>query len=403
MHTLGTLSSPDIDSSQTPHVDASMWIYLWDIVDEGYDAVFSFLKERKLTSISLACAYHAGKFLAPHNPKRKVVFLEDGTIYFRPNTSLFTTIRPVVNSLAAHGDDAASVKRAAERLGLETRAWVVCCHNSRIGAAYPSAACTTAFGDPLRHNLCPNNRDVREYLRAVLLSLAEQGIQTIELEALQFQGYSHGWHHEREGIPLPPVIRSLLGFCFCPSCMREATRAGVDIAAAQAWTRTTLEHYFADPSLVADADASFAAPPAEIFTPFAAWREAVIVSLAEELADAVSSHDCRLRPMTSVDPAAQKLVGMNPQKVAEKTGGVLALGYIKDGAALRPPLEALASRLGTQAMTVGMHVGMPESGGKKDFLGRMAAARSLGITSFNFYNYGFVPRAYIDWIPEALA
>ena len=62
-------------------IPASMWIYLWDIVDEGYDAVFRRLKEHKLTTISLATAYHAGKFLAPHNPKRRVVFLEDGRIY----------------------------------------------------------------------------------------------------------------------------------------------------------------------------------------------------------------------------------------------------------------------------------------------------------------------------------
>ncbi|MCK5573935.1 MAG: hypothetical protein KAJ12_14290 [Bacteroidetes bacterium] len=43
---------------------------------------FARLRENGLTSVSLASSYHAGKFLAPRNPRRKVVFLQDGTIYF---------------------------------------------------------------------------------------------------------------------------------------------------------------------------------------------------------------------------------------------------------------------------------------------------------------------------------
>ena len=80
-----------------------MWAYLWDIVDEGYDNVFQILRDNGLTSISLATAYHAGKFLAPHNPNRKVVFLEDGTIYFNPKLSLYGRMRPIVNPLVREG------------------------------------------------------------------------------------------------------------------------------------------------------------------------------------------------------------------------------------------------------------------------------------------------------------
>jgi hypothetical protein len=54
---------------------ASMWIYPWDLVDEGYDQVLPLLRAHGLTSISLATAYHAGKFLSPHNPRHKVIFL----------------------------------------------------------------------------------------------------------------------------------------------------------------------------------------------------------------------------------------------------------------------------------------------------------------------------------------
>jgi hypothetical protein len=380
-----------------------MWIYLWDIVDEGYDAVFSFLKERGLTAVSLASAYHAGKFLSPHNPKRKVVFLDDGTVYFKPDAARFGAITPAVNRLVDEGHHIGTVKLHAERFGLETRAWVVCCHNSRIGTEHPTACTETAFGDKLVHNLCPNNQDVRRYLRGVVESLAAQEIRTIELEALQFQGYSHGMHHEREGIPLPLAVRALMGLCFCPSCVRSARGSHVDIDAVRMWTLRTLERYFADPASLASSAATLEMLPGDLFGPFEQWREDCVRDTAAELADAVAPFGTVLRPMTSLDPIAQRLTAMNPAKVAQATGGMLALGYMKDGNALRAPLRALKEAMGAHQLTVGMHVGMPESGGKNEFLDRVAASRALGITHFNFYNYGFVPLAYLDWIPIALA
>jgi hypothetical protein len=32
----------------------------------------------------------------------------------------------------------------------------------------------------------------------------------------------------------------------------------------------------------------------------------------------------------------------------------------------------------------------------------MKTAREMGITSFNFYNYGFIPLINLEWIAEAL-
>jgi hypothetical protein len=117
---------------------ASMWTYLWDLADEGYAQAFGRMKENGLTSVSLACAYHAGKFLAPHNPRRKVVFLEDGTVYFAPTASKYGRIQPKINSLVGEGHSLATVRRESEKAGLETRAWVVCCHNTPMGTS-----CTT--------------------------------------------------------------------------------------------------------------------------------------------------------------------------------------------------------------------------------------------------------------------
>jgi hypothetical protein len=379
---------------------ASMWIYLWDLVDEGYEPVLQKLSENRLTGISMATAYHAGKFLEPHNPKRKIVFLEDGTVYFKPNTKKYGRIHPRLNSLVKAGHGLESAKQFADKLYLTTRAWIVCCHNTPLGSQYPDIACEDAFGDKLYHNLCPSNEDVRRYISGLVADIASHEVDAIELEALQFQGYSHGYHHEREGIELNIVARFLLGLCFCPSCLQRARSSHLDLAPVRSFTRRTLEQWFSDPAGTSETYPTIDRLPSELFDPMLEWRKSVITSFLDELRDAAGS--VRLRQLISLDPLAQKIAGIDPGVCARKTGGLLALGYVKEGVALRKPIESLQAVIGSASITVGLQVGLPESGGKKEFLDKMSVAQSLGIASYNFYNYGFIPSQNLHWINEAL-
>ncbi len=384
-----------------PQIHASMWIYLWDIVDEGYEPVFRRLKECGLTGISLATAYHAGKFLAPHNPKHKVVFLEDGTVYFRPRPELYGTIKPIVNSLVKKGEDLRKVLDRAGRAGLETRSWVVCCHNTPLGRAFPAVTARTAFGDPLFHSLCPSHADVRAYLGALVKDVAAQGVSAIELEALQFQGYQHGEHHEREGIVLGTVPRFLLGLCFCDACFLRAKQTGLDLKPIRDFVRKTLDDVFANPDAAIDRYPTIESLPSALFVPLLEWRINVIASLVLEVSEAAGH--VPVRPMVALDPRARSIVGVDAERVAAITGGILTPGYVRDGEALRKPLTQLQALIPGQEITVGFQVGMPESGGKTEFLDRLATARQMGITRFNFYNYGFIPLKNLEWIRDGLA
>ncbi len=381
---------------------ASMWTYLWDLVDEGYAEALGRMKENGLNSVSLACAYHAGKFLAPHNPKHKVVFLEDGTIYFAPTLSKYGRIRPKINSLVAEGHTLATVRKEAEKAGMETRAWVVCCHNTPLGMQYPDITCRTAHGDPLVHNLCPSNRDVRHYLKAVVSDIASQGASVIELEAMQFQGYTHGFHHEREGIVLPQSARFLLGLCFCSSCRQRFTGGVTRFDGLQSYVRTLLDAYFQEPENPQNQLPSIESLTGGELVELIEWRQTVVGSLAEELAGEVSGTGVRLRPLVSFDAAARTMVGMNPRLVSRITGGVLMPGYTKDGETLGPLIADMQSQIQGSELIVGLQVGLPESGGREEFLSRMAVAREHGIGSFNFYNYGFIPYGHLAWIRKAL-
>ncbi len=383
-----------------PKYSASMWIYLWDFVDEGYERVFRNLSDNGMTSVSLATAYHAGRFLEPHNPKRKVVFLEDGTVYFHPKQSLYGRIRPQVNSLVAAGHSLERVQQVAHKWGMKTRAWVVCCHNTLLGTRHPDITSEDAFGDRLYHNLCPTNDDVRRFVRTLVADIASHDVDTIELEALQFQGYTHGFHHEREGIELTQAARALLGFCFCASCLKSAKLAGVDIVSLRDFTRQKLESYFEEPTKGAAELSTIDTIHSELIEPFFEWRTSVVQSLLMDLKTVAGN--TKLRQLMSVDPLARKMASVDAAASAKSTGGVLALGYVKDGASLREPLSALYSMVGDAEITLGLQLGLPESGGRKEFLDKMSVAREFGIHSFNFYNYGFVPLENLKWIKEAV-
>jgi hypothetical protein len=96
------------------------------------------------------------------------------------------------------------------------------------------------------------------------------------------------------------------------------------------------------------------------------------------------------------------MVGMDVARVAAITGGVLMPGYLKDGPTLRAPLGEVQKLAAGKQVIVGFQVGLPESGGKAEFLSRLSTAREMGIRDFNFYNYGFIPLENLQWISEGV-
>jgi hypothetical protein len=377
-----------------------MWTYLWDLVDEGWTTPLQLMKENGLTHISLAAAYHAGRFLLPHNPKRKVYFLEDGTVYFVPQESLYGKVKPRVHSLVKSGEHLSKLVRHCANEGMGTHAWVVCCHNTPLGKQYPEIACVNAFGDTMYHNLCPSNADVRQYLRAVVKDVAAQGVSRVELEAMQFMGYPHGAHHEKNGIELSEAMTFLLGLCFCQACFGR-TKNVLDLVALQRYARTTLENTFAAPEetrhlqVISDL-------PEDLFSPLLEWRTDVVTSLASELQESVQRFDTVLRPLVSFAKTSRRLAGIDAAKLSAITGGVLMPGYLRDGNALRKPLADMQDIVGVNDLIVGLQVGLPGSGGRPEFQSRMKTAREMGVTDFNFYNYGLIHLQNLDWIRESV-
>ena len=110
-------------------------------MDEGMDAVLENIGGRAgLGGVTMAAAYHHGRDIFPHNPRRKVHFLEGGTVFFQPDPARYSgrVLQPIVSDLVhKHGDVLASLCNAASRRSMGVRAWTVFLHNYTLGEAHP--------------------------------------------------------------------------------------------------------------------------------------------------------------------------------------------------------------------------------------------------------------------------
>src|SRR5438034_5632667 len=217
-------------------------------MDEGMDAVLDNVSERAgLGGITMAAAYHHGRDVFPHNPARKVHFLEGGTVFFRPDPTRYQgrVLQPLVSKLAQKSDVLADLCHDAAARSLRVRAWTVFLHNYALGEAHPECASRNAFGDAHLTDLCPNNPQVRAYAAALSADIASKGVNAVVAESLHFHGLEHGFHHERYFIELGPLGRYLLGLCFCQHCLGAARENGVDVDRLQREARRELEWRFA--------------------------------------------------------------------------------------------------------------------------------------------------------------
>lgn len=371
-----------------------MYVYAWDLWEEGIGPVVDRLRGAGLNAVSLATAYHAGKFLRPHAPEKKIWFPEDGTVYFRPDARCYGRLTPQPAAMLDHFDALSELESHAP--DFHCSGWTVGLHNTRLGQAHPDLACQTAFGDPLHNALCPSQPEVREYLVALCADLARHAvIDEIAIEAPGFQVYRHGHHHEFELIELTPDVETLLGICFCPACQTAASTAGVNAGALARQARRDLEAFFADGSaLVVNPQT---APD------WAAWhavRAATVTSLVAEVRAALPH-----RVSLAIIPSVQ-----SPNSLCWREGSDLAaLARVADrlevpayqcgAAAIAADMDQVRAAVGAGAR-IGfiLRPTWPHVQGPEELAACVQAATHAGAETISFYNYGHMRLQSLDWI-----
>ena len=376
-----------------------MYVYAWDLWQEGTAEVASRLRGARINSVSLATSYHAGKFLRPHAPRDRVWFPEDGTVYFRPDPALFGRLVPQAAGMVQEFD---ALRDLADRApDLRVTSWTVGLHNSRLGALCPDLTCQTVLGDPLVNALCPSQPEVRAYLAALCRDTAAQpGVAEIAIETPGFQTYRHGHHHEFELIELTLPAEALLETCFCTACRVRARAHGIDADRLATAARVRMEAFLANPNaplqgLLTDPD----------WTALQSCRFDTVTSLMAEVRAALPR-----TTQLSVIPTVQ-----TPNSLCRREGSDLAAlartaDRLEVPAYQRGP-EAIATDMAEVRRTAGaaakigfiLRPTWPHVNDATQLSACIAAAHRSGTDRLAFYNYGHMRLQSLDWIAAALA
>jgi hypothetical protein len=403
-------------------VTSSAYLFAQDFVDEGLSTVLDRVQTAGLDGVTMAASYHHARDVFPHNPRRKVGYLEGGVAYFQTDPARYGRVEPVRSALAQDQDPLAVLRSAAAERGLRASAWLVVLHNSRLAEAFPDCAPHTVFGDPLLNSLCPANPDVRAYAVALASDVARYGLDAIKLEAVHYLGFDHGGHHERSFVPLSPNTRFLLGLCFCSHCVLAAQTAGVDAERLRATCRERLEAVFASAggeTHEAEVDDDWLRGQADgELSGYARVRQQTVTSLVDEIGRAVRAEAPNTR-VVYLDPCGATLGYATGRPTTERTAasigwrdgidlaaiapvadGLGAIGYFADPLRLERELRAYGS-LGANLEVI-LRPMFPDSRSAEELGNKVQVARHAGATDLSFYHYGFMRLESLDWIRAAL-
>ncbi len=380
---------------------AGLFTYAWDLDAEGYDNALGSISSAGFTAVNLASAYHAGKFLLPHNPRHRLYFPEDGAIYFSPDSSRYGRIQPRVSSLVGRGrDPLRDLDRERRKHGLELVAWTVCLHNSWLGERFPDCCIHTAFGDPLIHSLSPAHPDVREYIQALVRDIVSAADVTgIQLESPEYMGFEHGYHHEVIGVPLDDSQRLLLSISFSEHEIQRAEREGIDPERLRHQVADALDAGWNRPDDASSAlDAVMSNPDFEAYGALLTTIEAEFVSgICDAIHDA--SPDTEIRFFAGM-AASEENTGV-PEHFIEHAGGMLT-GYMPSDDAVRDRAAKLKSIMGDRPVYGMVRAISPDADHPDQAASRVRAWKESEVDGIDVYNYGFMTRPMIDAVGNAL-
>ena len=381
----------------------SVWAYPWDLHDIGLDVALGRLADQGVTMVSLATSYHAGRFLQPGNPRRRVYFPEDGTVYYQPDGARWAgqIIKPQQAAIVGvEGDMLADLIRRRDAGGLGVSCWTVCLHNTRLGQAHPDHCLRTAQGDAQIYGLCPASPAARDYVTGMVAEISHRyHPDRIELESPDYMGFAHGFHHEKDGLGLLDEDTFLLGLCFCRHCKAAALAAGVDFDAARQTVAGLLDAAFARdlparqfPGFAAEGPGAFRDYPA--LMAYLGWRSTPVTTLIAEAS--VACHpDTRLLLIDAVGTWAS---GVDLAAVIPHLGGILHCAYATPVGGIAGLMAETRAALGPDKVLIaGFQLFHPQVHDAADLRARVAATAGH-VDGLNFYNLGLVPPKRLDWI-----
>ncbi len=384
----------------------SMYAYAWDIAELGARPFAEQLKALHINSITLACAYHAGKFLRPNGIGGKVYFPEDGTAYFKTDPDRYGEIAPIENSLMSQRD---VLEECCELDDMDVFAWMVLTHNSLLGQKHKHCCVSNAFGDRYIYNLCPANPATRAYVASLCTDLTQRyGVTGITLETPGYLPYVHGYHHEFALVRQNTWLNNMLGLCFCEHCLQEAGTAGIDAAGLQSRIAGAIQDYLSSdidfPDDMADAFWQADLICDQDLNAYLRQRCQIVETLVQEIRAAVRD-DAQVSVIPSVarPTGGAWYEGSDIKRLAEIADFVEVCFYEPGPDRVASDLHDVSRRCGGVEKIRGiLRPGFPDLANRGDVMSAVDTLVSGGVSDLAFYNYGHLRKPSLDWVGEAL-
>lgn len=370
-----------------------IFLYPWDVMDEGARPLARRLAALGVESVSLAVVYHSGKLLLPHNPRRRVLLHQDSRSYFPFDANCYGRLRPIPGELlegrvTSFWEDTLT---AFHKENIGVCAWVVVLHSDRLARQNPDCAQQNAWGEPSAHSLCPSHGEVFRYALSLLEDIARAGVDELHLESVEYAGFLHGAHHEMQAYANTSELDRLMGLCFCPACMERAKQAGVDAPALREAVRKRAEQFFGfEPPMPLDT---------ELWRAYGDLRARRITQLYTELRTRLRAQGLHtgIKPILwMTDGTAPSTAGVDPALLAPVIDGILAV-YPSAPENVESFVARVRSAVPqTVPVTGGVRLMAPQTVKPQQVPDYIRAYREQGVNEVIFYNYGMAPFPFLE-------
>jgi hypothetical protein len=395
----------------------AVWIYPWDLLDEGIPNVLDRLQAAGISGVNVAVNYHTGRFFLPHNPKRKLYYPEPGALYFEPDLKWYgeSKIKPPISEFASR-KFYSSLREETSKRSMKLTAWSLGLHNTYIGEKYPETATINVFGDIDITSLCAANEDVRKYFFDLYSDLANNyHFDQILIESMEFMPFRHGYHHEVIGIPLTATEDFLMSLSFSAPLCKKAIAAGIDINAVKDFVKGTLENGYSN-AFSSKSEISWVELDEAVggeMKNFLDFREELVKSLLIDISALIKRNNkselaiLDFGPLYSMGPRNNSWQsGLNLEVVSSYADEVHPTFYFTDGLTFRKKVDEYVNLLGIVSgevkMVPAIRAILPQVGSLEELKEQVEYLKphSKGMT---FYNYGFMSYETLDWISKSIA
>ncbi|MFT4512866.1 MAG: organic hydroperoxide reductase OsmC/OhrA [Planctomycetota bacterium] len=391
-------------------MQVALYVHPFDVTALDGHGGLGRLRELGIAELSMATSYHDGRWLTPWHPERRVRFLEDGCVHFRPNRD-YGLLQPQRSSEVPDLGPSPLERlcAAAPDAGLRVRAWTVFGHNTRLGEQHPELTVENAFGDRYPYALCPSQTAVQQFHQNLVRDLAtHEGLASIEFEALGQMGIQHSSHHDKKSFSPSGLLAFALSACFCPACLEMHQEVGSDGEAM----RARVVAFVAAQTTDADAMAPGSVPSsdADLDEHQREWVESVLAARAETiavLAEAVTAASGSLQRAVQVHPDRWFTGSQLSAESAEAFSGgeERVLTCYGDGPA---QIEALLGHDGMVAIEGGKRrlciwPKAPQFSSDEDLLKIKQLCADHGIETVAIYHLGLLPWRTIERAAKMLS